>query len=381
MILLRKQLIWGLIEHRGKTKMSNNQLLQELEQEFSKILTKLPSTEEYQVGQIIKGTVLQLEKDGALIDIGSKAEAFLPFKEVTHKDDETKPEELVYPGNEYELFILREASDKAPLLVSYKRVAQARGWVKLEEVKSKDESIEGEVVALVKGGLVVEAYGVRGFIPVSQLRLRGESNAKGTKIEFKILELDKRKGKLICSQKVAIEDEKADLRDKAINELEIGQVVSGEVVRVAEFGAFIDIGGIDGLLPVSEISWQRISHPREVISVGDKISVKVLKIDKATKKISLSYKRLQPDPWTEIEGKFAEGMVVPGKVVKLAVFGVFVEIYPGVEALLPVSEITNEEQDPTPDNYVKPGDEINVLIKKFSPYERRISLSLKDANK
>ena len=346
--------------------MSNNQLIQELEQEFSKMLTRLPSTEEFQVGQIIKGTVLQLEKDGALIDIGSKAEAFLPFKEVTHKDDEVKPEELVYPGNEYELFILREASDKTPLLVSYKRVAQARGWVRLEDAKSKDESIEGEVVALVKGGLVVEAFGVRGFIPASQLRLRGESNAKGAKIEFKILELDKRKGKLICSQKVAIEDEKA--------------VVSGEVVRVAEFGAFIDIGGIDGLLPVSEISWQRIAHPREVISVGDKISVKVLKIDKATKKISLSYKRLQPDPWTEIEGKFAEGMVVPGRVVKLAVFGVFVEIYPGVEALLPVSEITNEEQDPTPDNYLKPGDQINVLIKKFSTYERRISLSLKDVN-
>ncbi len=356
----------------------NTTLVQDLEKEFASLLGSVKSSAEIQIGQIIRGTILSFEKDGAIVDISSKAEAFLPFKEVVNKEDEVKPEDILTKGQEYEFYVLREASEKHTMALSYKRVAQARGWVKLEELKSEDVVIEGEVVALVKGGLVVEAYGVRGFIPASQLRLRGDGSAKGAKIEFKILELDKRKGKLICSQKVAIEDEKADLRDKAVNELEIGQVVSGEVVRVAEFGAFIDIGGIDGLLPVSEISWQRIAHPREVLSAGDKISVKILKIDKAAKKISLSFKRLQPDPWTEIEGKFAEGMVTKGKVVKLAVFGVFVEIYPGVEALLPVSEITDEEVDPSPDKYLKPGDEVEVLIKKFSPYERRISLSMKD---
>ncbi len=347
-----------------------------LEQEFANLLTRAPGAKDFESGQIIRGSIIQLEKDGALVDIDAKAEAFLPYKEVSN-DEDVKAQDLLEKNKEYEFFIIKEATDKHPLLVSMKRVEQARGWVKLEELKSKDANIAAEVVALVKGGVVVEAYGVRGFIPASQLRLRGES-AKGTKLEFKILELDKRKGKLIGSQKIAIEDEKADLRDKAITELEIGQVISGEVVRVAEFGAFIDIGGIDGLLPVSEISWQRIAHPREVLSTGDKISVKILKIDKATKKISLSYKRLQPDPWTEIEGKFAEGQIIKGTVVKLAVFGVFVEIYPGVEALLPVSEITNDEEDPSPDNYLKPGDEIEVLIKKFSPYERRIALSLKD---
>ncbi|MCE2928887.1 MAG: S1 RNA-binding domain-containing protein, partial [Candidatus Caenarcaniphilales bacterium] len=343
-----------------------SELVLDLEKEFAKMLTKTPAIADFAMGQIIKGKILHFEKDGVIVDIGAKAEAFLPYKEIVNKEDETKPEEILQIGAEYEFYILKEAAEKSALLLSYKRVAQARGWVRLEEIKTKDETLEGEVISLVKGGLVVEAYGVRGFIPASQLRLRGEANnVKGSKIEFKILELDKRKGKLICSQKVAMEEEKSDLREKAINELEIGQVVSGEVVRVAEFGAFIDIGGIDGLLPVSEISWQRIAHPREVLSSGDKISVKVLKIDKATKKISLSLKRLQPDPWTEIEGKFAEGMVVKGKVVKLAVFGVFVEIYPGVEALLPVSEITGEEQDPNPDQYLKAGDEVEVLIKRF----------------
>lgn len=362
--------------------MTTTDILIDLEKEFTNLLDKSPSIASFQAGQIIKGSILQFEKDGVLVDTNSKAEAFCPFREIINREDEIKPEDVVQKGSEYEFYILKEATEKTPLIVSFKRVAQARGWVKLEELKAKDEVVEGEVAALVKGGLVVEAHGVRGFIPASQLRLRGEAaNAKGTKIEFKILELDKRKGKLICSQKVAVEDEKADLREKAINELEIGQVISGEVVRVAEFGAFVDIGGIDGLLPVSEISWQRIAHPREVLSAGDKISVKILKIDKATKKISLSYKRLQPDPWTEIEGKFAEGMVVKGKVVKLAVFGVFVEIYPGVEALLPVSEITDAEEDPSPDAYVKPGDEVEVLIKKFSPYERRISLSMKDVSR
>lgn len=351
----------------------------DLEQEFAKLLDKAPSVADFSVGQIIRGKLVQLEKDGALVDIGSKAEAFLPSREVVNKDDDRKLVDVLNMDTEYEFFVLKETNQKGPMTLSFKRVAQARGWAKLEELKTNDETVEGEVSALVKGGVVIESHGVRGFIPASQLRLRGDAQAaKGQKLEFKILELDKRKGKLICSQKVAMEDEKAGLRDKAILELEIGQVISGEVVRVAEFGAFIDIGGIDGLLPVSEISWQRISHPREVLSVGDKISVKVLKVDKASKKISLSFKRLQPDPWTEIEGKFAEGMVVKGSVVKLAVFGVFVEIYPGVEALLPTSEITNEEEDPSPDNYLKPGDEVEVLIKKFSPYERRISLSLKD---
>lgn len=352
-----------------------------LEDEFSRLLDKNFTKTTLETGQIIKGRIIQVEKDGALIDIGHKSEAFLPFKEVTNKDDERKIDEILEMDKEHEFYILKEAGDKHPMLVSYKRVAQARGWAKLEELKASNEVIEGEVVAQVKGGVVVETYGVRGFIPASQLRLRSDENSKGNTLEFKIIELDKRKGKLICSQRVAIEEEKADLREKAMVELDIGQVISGEVVRVAEFGAFVDIGGIDGLLPVSEISWQRISHPKEVLSPGEKISVKILKIDKSSKKISLSLKRLQPDPWTEIESKFGEGQVVKGRVVKLAVFGAFIEIYPGVEALLPVSEITDDEEDPTPDKYLKPNDELEVLIKKFSPYERRISLSLKAIKK
>ncbi len=350
----------------------------DLSAEFEKLLGDCTEKDKLEAGQIIKGIVLQIEKDGALIDIAAKSEAFLPFREIVAKESDKKAEDVIELGKEYELFILKEEAENKPLIVSYKRVALARGWVKLEEVKDKNEAIEGEVVSIVKGGLVVEAYGVRGFIPASQLRVKNDSCPKGSVIPFKILEMDKRRNKLILSQKLAITDEKAEQREETLANLEIGQVVSGEVVRVAEFGAFIDIGGVDGLLPISELSWQRINHPKEVLEVGEKLSIKVLKIDKEAHRISLSLKRLQPDPWTEIEDKFAEGQIVKGKVSKLQVFGAFVEIYPGVEALLPVSEITNDDDDPTPDKYLKVDDEIEVLIKRFSPYERRISLSLKD---
>ena len=358
------------------------QLEGELEQEFLRLLEKAPIITGQEMGQIIRGRIIQIEAEGALVDIGAKAEAYLPFREVTNRGDEVQPTDLIEIGKEYEFYILKDPTTKTPMFISFKRVAQARGWVKLEEIEDKEGTVEGDIISVVKGGVVVEVHGVRGFIPSSQMRLRGDATTnKGEPVLLKILEMDKRKNKLILSQKQAVDDEKADMREKALTELEIGQVVSGEVVRVAEFGAFVDIGGIDGLLPVSEISWQRINHPKEVLNAGDKISVKILKVDKAAKKISLSLKRLQADPWSEVETKFAEGQVIKGKVIKLAVFGAFVEIYPGVEALLPTSEITNEEEDPAPDKYLTPGDEIEVLIKRFSPYERRISLSLKDIAK
>jgi len=350
----------------------------DLTEEFNKLLSQSTEKAKIEAGQIIKGTVIQFEKDGLLVDIGSKSEAFLPSKEVAFKDENKKPEDVLEKAKEYEFYVLKDEAEDSPLLLSYKRVAQARGWAKLEDLKSSNETLEGEVFAIVKGGLVAEVYGVRGFVPASQLRVKGDTYQQGSKIPVKILELDKKRNKLILSQKAAIIDEKAEQREKTMADLEIGQVVTGEVVRVAEFGAFIDIGGVDGLLPISELSWQRIQHPKEVLEVGQVISVKVLKIDKSTGRISLSLKRLQPDPWTEIEEKFGEGQIVQGKVAKIAVFGAFVEIYPGVEALLPTSEITDDEEDPSPDKYLKVGEEIEVLIKRFSPYERRISLSFKD---
>ncbi|MCH2226874.1 MAG: S1 RNA-binding domain-containing protein [Candidatus Caenarcaniphilales bacterium] len=345
--------------------------------EFEALLERNSDITSFSAGDIIKGKLIRIDKDGALIDVGFKSEGFLPSKEVANREEEKTVEDVLEFDKEYDFYVIREENEKGPLLLSYKRVAQARGWAKLEEIKTKDEIVEGVVFAVVKGGVVVEIHGVRGFVPASQLRSTNEADTdKGATLRLKIIELNKNSRKLICSRKVVIEEEKANLREKALVELEVGQVISGSVVRVAEFGAFVDIGGIDGLLPVSEISWQRINHPKEKLSVGDQISVKVLKIDESGK-ISLSLKRLEQDPWTEIEDKFVENQIVKGSVVKITAFGAFIEIYPGVEGLLPSNEISDDE-DATPDKFLDVGQEVEVIIKKLSPYERRILLSMKD---
>jgi ribosomal protein S1 len=352
--------------------------MNDLNKDFNSLLGKVSPKSDFSAGDIIKGSLTKLDKDGALIDVGFKSEGFLPNREIASKEENKTVEDVIEKGKEYDFYVIREQSDKSPLLLSFKRVAQARGWARLEELKNQDEIIEGEVMSIVKGGVVVEIYGVRGFVPASQLRRTSQdSNEKGSTIKLKIIEFNKNSRKLICSQKIVVDAEKAEMREKALTELEIGQVVSGEVVRVAEFGAFVDIGGVDGLLPVSEVSWQRINHPKEKLEVGEKISVKILKIDEAGK-ISLSLKRLEPDPWTEIEDRFVESQIVKGTVAKLTAFGAFIEIYPGVEGLLPSNEITNNEDDPSPDKYLEVAQEVEVIIKKLSPYERRILLSMRD---
>lgn len=193
---------------------------------------------------------------------------------------------------------------------------------------------------------------------------------------MKILETDTKRNKLILSQRLAVQEEKAAQREKILSTLESGQVVTGEVVRIADFGAFIDLGGLDGLLPISEISWERVSHPSDVLKVGQMVTTKVLKVDQEKGHISLSLKQMQPDPWKEIEDKFGEGQVVNGTVRKIQSFGAFVQIYPGVDALLPTVEMSDQ---PTakPEEIVQVGQQVKAIIKKFSPKEHKISLSLK----
>lgn len=348
--------------------------------EFERLLKQGKYDYKFEPGAIIKGKIIHLEKDGALVDIGGKSEAFVPYKELTNKLKKVKVGDLVKIGEEHDFFVLREEED-GQIVLSLKKVNQAQGWNKLEEAKKANETLTGPVVSVVKGGVIVELFGIRGFIPTSQLRLKNfqEESLLGSNLPVKLLEVDKRKNKLILSQKLAAQEEKADLREKTMQSLELGQTVQGEVVRVTDFGAFIDLGGIDGLLPISEFSWQRVTNPQDFLKVGQKIELKVLKIDRETNRISLSLKRLQSDPWNELEGKIKENELISGKISKVANFGAFVEIRPGVEGLLPRSEITSESEVPKVEDYLKVGDEIQVLIKRFAPNEHRLSLSLKDA--
>ena len=226
--------------------------------------------------------------------------------------------------------------------------------------------------------MIVDAYKLRGFVPASQLRTKGQhEELVGEELQLKIIEVDQRRNKLILSHRQALQQEKGLKRAEILANLEVGQIVTGKVVRIADFGAFIDLGGIDGLLPISEISWERIKKPDDELAIGDELTLKVLKVDREAHKISLSLKQLKEDPWTTLSG-FSEGQVINGRVTKLASFGAFVEIVPGVEALLPTAEMSDRQVKP--EDIVTVDQTVRALIKRFRPEEKRISLSLRDLN-
>lgn len=357
--------------------MAEKQLEQkDTKSEFERLLDETLSFK-YEQGDIVTGTVVRIERDGLLVDVGSKSEGFVPIKEVSNMPFDAI-EDIVKVGDSAEFYILREENENGQLTLSLKRVAQARGWVLLEQQKKNDDTIRAKISNVVKGGVVVDVYGLRGFVPASQLRVKGTTPEEliGMEIPMKILETDTKRNKLILSQRLAVQEEKAAQREKILSTLESGQVVTGEVVRIADFGAFIDLGGLDGLLPISEISWERVSHPSDVLKVGQVITTKVLKVDQDKGHISLSLKQMQPDPWKEIEDKFQDGQVVQGTVRKIQSFGAFVQIYPGVDALLPTVEMS-EQPNVKPEEVVQVGQNVKAIIKKFSPKEHKISLSLR----
>ena len=342
--------------------------------EFERLLEE-SFTSKLSVADVVRGQLVKKENDGYLVDIGSKCEGFLPNREI--------PASMVDEmniGDCKEFYILKEDEDEQNgMLLSLKRVACAQAWQTLQNAKISGETVTAKVVSLVKGGVIVEVHDLRGFIPASQLRTGMPFDGlMNQEIEVKVLEADAKRNKLILSQRQALAEQREQLVDEVISNLEIDQIVEGEVVRIADFGAFIDINGVDGLLPISEISWQRIKHPSDVLTLGQKIEVKVLKIDEELKRISLSLKRIGDNPWEEIEDKFEEGQVITGTVNKVTSFGAFINIFPGVEALLPVAEM--EDSNVNPFDIYKNGDEVKVLIKKFTPQEHRIALSVRDIN-
>ena len=344
--------------------------------EFEKLLEESFSNS-HSVADIVEGTVIRKEQDGYLVSVrGAKTEAFLPNREISTAEDST-PIEI---GDVKEFYVLKEENDEDSMVLSLKRLAFAQAWAQLNDAKVQGDTILAKVVSVVKGGVLVDVADLKGFIPSSQLRTGTPFDGLlDQKIEVKVLEADPKKNKLILSQRQAVAEQRDQVVDNILSELHEDQVVKGEVVRIADFGAFVDINGIDGLLPISEISWQRIKHPSDVISLGETLEVKIIKIDTELKRISLSLKRMGEDPWQQIEGQFSEGQIITGTVNKVTGFGAFINIFPGVEALLPVSEMAEENVNPF--NKYKVGDSIEVLIKKFTPQEHRIALSVKDMNK
>ena len=326
------------------------------------------------VADIVEGTVIKKEQDGYLVSVkGAKMEAFLSNRELSSDVEELEI------GDVREFYVLKEENNEDAMQLSLKRIAFAQAWAQLNDAKIQGDTILAKVVSTVKGGVLVDVADLKGFIPSSQLRTGTPFDGLiDQKIEVKVLEADPKKNKLILSQRQAVAEQRDQVVDNVLSSLEEGQVVKGNVVRITDFGAFVDINGIDGLLPISEISWQRIKHPSDVITLGDTIEVKIIKIDTELKRISLSLKRMGENPWQQIEGQFEEGQIVKGTVNKVTTFGAFINIFPGVEALLPVSEMSDENVNPF--NMFKVGSEVDVLIKKFTPKEHRIALSVKDIN-
>lgn len=400
----------------SKQKSATNLLEEEKENTpFAELVQSGKYDYYFERGQIVSGVVVSYERDGVLIDVGAKSEAFVPIKEVA--DYAVSDPSTVLPvGQSFEFYILRDEAGSGfdgRIVLSFKRVAQARSWSALEEKKTTDEIFEARIQEVVKGGVVVEVNGLRGFIPASHLRVKGGSNNPklvGETIPCTILEIDRQQSKLILSQKLAISKLYSGEREKLLQELvsllkqyeeELASnkdaksvTVNGEVVRITDFGAFVKISDteIDGLLPLSEISWKRVTHPSEALEIGDQIVAQVLNVVPEQCRISLSLKRLEKDPWEIIQTRIKEGEVITGRVSKTINFGIFVKINfddivlddCGFEALLPLDEIPNANEENAAEiiDQFKPEQQIKALVRKIKADERRVTLSLKytDAN-
>lgn len=340
----------------------------------------LDASVEIKPGDIIEGEVLAFDDDkNVTVGLDTGHEGYIPVRELS-LNHVTDPAEEVEIGEKIRVAVIRIVSDKEEggFILSKKRVDQREVWDKLQEKFDNNEVIEAEVNQVVKGGVTVD-LGVRGFVPASQLDTRFVSDLaefKGNTYEFKIIEIDPENRQLILSRRALLEAEEKEKRAEALAELEEGSTVTGTVVRLTDFGAFVDLGGIDGLVHISEIAHEHIAHPEDKLSVGDEIEVKVLSVDKEAERVSLSAKDLLKGPWDTVEEDFPVDSVVTGTVKRIVDFGTFVELKPGVEGLVHISEMSHKHVE-TPNEVVSEGEEVEVKVLSVDQAEQRVSLSIK----
>ena len=325
--------------------------------------------------EVVEGKVVTLNDLGVVVDIGGKKEGLIPASEFA-EDALTVPP--LSPGQTVEVEKLGEEKDGYALL-SYQRPLRRATWKKIEAAFRAKETIEGTVTDLIKGGLVVD-IGVRAFLPASQVDLRPQSNLeswKGQKISCRVLKLNRKRGNVVVSRRALLEEEQIAQRKQMMDSLTEGQVLSGKVKNVTDYGVFVDLGGVDGLLHITDLSWGRLKHPSEAVAPGDEIQVQVLHFDKDKGRVSLGRKQLMPDPWAGVVEQFVAGARVKGKVVGVTDYGAFIEIGPGVEGLVHISEMTWSKKLKHPNKIVKVGDEVEAVVLDVKPDQRRISLGLK----
>ncbi len=330
-------------------------------------------------GQLVTGKVVRVDMDEVLLDIGYKSEGVIPSRELSIRND-VDPGEIVGMGEELEALVLTKEDKEGRLVLSKKRAQYERAWGTIEEIKENEGVVSGPVIEVVKGGLILD-IGLRGFLPASLVELRRVRDLQpyvGQKLDAKIIELDKNRNNVVLSRRAWLEETQKEQREEFLENLKPGERRKGVVSSVVNFGAFVDLGGMDGLVHVSELSWKHVDHPGSVVTVGDEIEVEVLEVDFERERISLSLKATQQDPWQEFASNHKVGELVYGRVTKLVPFGSFVQVGDGIEGLVHISEMSAHHVD-LPEQVVTPGEELWVKIIDLDLQRRRISLSIKQA--
>src|SRR2546421_9441652 len=324
---------------------------------------------------VFKGSVVKITTTHVVVDIGFKSEGLVPIAEVTDAEGNIK----FQPGNEIEVMVQRGQNEEGSVLLSHERAQRVRVWEEIDKAYHSKEPIKGKIVERVKGGVSVD-IGVKAFMPGSQVDVhpvRNLDSLKGQEVEVRVIKLNKKRGNIVVSRKAILEEEISVKRDKTLEHLSEGAILTGTVKNLTDYGAFVDLGGIDGLLHITDMSWGRLTHPRDLVHVGDEIHVKVLKFDKEKQRGSLGFKQLTPDPWLEAAQRYPLSAHVKGRVLSVTDYGAFVELEQGIEGLVHVSEMSWSKRMKHPSKIVKPGDEVETVVLNVNPTERRISLGLK----
>jgi small subunit ribosomal protein S1 len=328
-------------------------------------------------GDVVTGKVVRIDADEVLVDIGYKSEGVIPSNELSIRKS-VDPSEEVEMGEEVDALVLTKEDQDGRLILSKKRARFEKAWRRIEAAAESGEPVEGTVIEVVKGGLIID-LGVRGFLPASLVDIRRVPHLDeylGKPIECKVIELNRSRNNVVLSRRAVLEEERKEQRQEILERLQPGDIVEGTISNIVDFGAFVDLNGIDGLIHISELSWSHVNHPSEVLSIGDKVNVKVLDIDRDRQRISLGLKQTQEDPWQRVVQTYNVGDELEGKVTKVVTFGAFVEILDGVEGLVHISELAQHHVE-NPRDIIQPGDDVKVKILEIDSERRRLSLSIK----
>ena len=355
-----------------EAEMTMEQALQEAEQRLGAKVRR---------GQVIKGRVVFVGHEGVAVDVGAKVEGIIPFNQLTEEPlSEEELKEMLKPGDEVEVYVVRVDLPNNVIILSKKRAEADKSWRKIVELAEKGEPVEVAVREKVRGGLVAYLEGVRAFIPASQIDIKRVADLDefvGQTIPVKITEINRKKGRVILSRRALLESDQKKKRAEILETLEPGSEVEGKVVEVTDFGAFVNLGAIDGLIHRSELGWGRFDHPKEVVKVGDEVRAKVLSVDKERERVNLSIKALSPDPWQTASEKYEVGQRIKGKVVGLTPFGAFIEIEPGLEGLIHITEMSWTKRPRHPSDVLKDGEDVEAVVLRLDPEQRRLSLGLR----